>query len=132
MSGSLTTVPASRTHQRVARVPPVPDDPTGRDLLARFYRALGDPTRLALLAFCAEGERTGNECVAHVDLSQGRVSAHLACLVSCGLLEVRRAGRFAYYQVTDPRVAELVGLGTSLVADHTAGVAACARVASTS
>ena len=111
-------------------VPPVPDDPAGRDLLARFHRALGDPTRLALLAFCAKNERTGNECVVHAGLSQGRVSAHLGCLVSCGLLEVRRAGRFAYYRVTDPRVAELVGLGASIVADHAAGVAACARVAS--
>lgn len=110
-------------------VPPVPSDRAGRDLVARFYRALGDPTRLALLAFCAEGERTGSECVAHVGLSQGRVSAHLGCLVDCGLLEVRRAGRFAYYQVTDPRVAELVRLAVSMVAEHTAGVAACARVA---
>ncbi|MHB1716753.1 MAG: ArsR/SmtB family transcription factor [Acidimicrobiales bacterium] len=110
-------------------MPPVPDDPAGRDLLARFYRALGDPTRLALLAFCAGGERTGNECVAHAGLSQGRVSTHLGCLVDCGLLEVRRAGRYAHYQVTDPRVVELVRLGTSLVADHAAGVAACARVA---
>ncbi|HLI45550.1 MAG TPA: metalloregulator ArsR/SmtB family transcription factor [Acidimicrobiales bacterium] len=113
-----------------AGIPPVPDDPTGRDLLARFYRALGDPTRLALLAFCAESERTGTECVAHAGLSQGRVSAHLACLVSCGLLEVRRSGRFAFYQVTDKRVAELVQLGRALVADHAAGVAACASVAS--
>ncbi len=107
----------------------VPDDPAGRDLLARFYRALGDATRLALLAFCAEEERTGSECVAHAGLSQGRVSAHLACLVTCGLLEVRRAGRFAYYRVSDPRVAELVGLAASMVADHAAGVAACTRVA---
>ena len=114
----------------MARIPPVPADPAGRDLLARFYRALGDPTRLTLLAFCAESERTGNECVVHAGLSQGRVSAHLGCLVSCGLLEVRRAGRFAYYQVTDPRVAELIGLGASMVADHAASIAACARVAS--
>ncbi|MDA8314171.1 MAG: metalloregulator ArsR/SmtB family transcription factor [Actinomycetota bacterium] len=110
--------------------PPVPADPSGRHLLARFYRALGDPTRLALLSFCAESERTGNECVAHAGLSQGRVSAHLGCLVSCGLLEVRRAGRFAYFQVTDPRVAELVGLAASIVADHAASISACARVAS--
>jgi len=109
--------------------PPVPADPVGRDLLARFYRALGDPTRLMLLAFCAEEERTGSQCVAHAGLSQGRVSAHLGCLVSCGLLEVRRAGRFAYYQVADPRVAELVELGASMVADHAASIAACARVA---
>ncbi len=112
--------------------PPVPAAPAGRDLLARFYRALGDPTRLALLAFCAEEERTGNDCVAHVGLSQGRVSAHLACLVSCGLLEVRRAGRFAYYRTTDHRVTGLVELGASMVAEHAASIAACVKVAMTS
>jgi DNA-binding transcriptional ArsR family regulator len=128
----MSASPAAVVTAAKTLVPPVPEDPGGRDLLARFYRALGDPTRLALLAFCAEEERTGNECVAHAGLSQGRVSAHLGCLVSCGLLEVRRAGRFAYYQVTDPRVADLVRLGALMVADHAAGVAACARVASTS
>lgn len=113
-------------------VPPVPADPEGRDLLARYYRALGDPTRLALLGFCTEEERTGSECVAYAGLSQGRVSAHLGCLVSCGLLGMRRAGRFAYYQVTDPRVAELIGLGALMVTDHATGIATCARVASSS
>lgn len=111
-------------------VPPVPDDPTGRDLLARFYRALGDPTRLALLAFCADAERTGNDCVAHAGLSQSRVSAHLACLVSCGLVTVRRSGRYAYYQVTDPRVAELVATAGGMVSDHATSIAACTKVSS--
>lgn len=111
-------------------VPPVPDDPAGRDLLAHFYRALGDPTRLLLLAFCAEAERTGNECVGAAGLSQSRVSAHLACLVSCGLVSLRRHGRFAYYQVTDPRVAQLVGVGSAMVADHAGSIAACTKVRS--
>ncbi len=115
------------TRRRTA-VPQVPDDPAGRDLLARFYRALGDPTRLALLSFCAEAERTGSDCVERAGLSQGRVSAHLACLVSCGLVSVRRSGRFAYYRVSDPRVAELVALASGLVADHAASIAACTKV----
>ncbi|MHB1502785.1 MAG: ArsR/SmtB family transcription factor [Acidimicrobiales bacterium] len=101
---------------------------TGRELLAKFYRALGDPTRLALVEFCGEAERTGTQCVEHTGLSQGRVSAHLACLVSCGLLTMRREGRFAYYRVTDPRVGQLVAIGRGLVADHTASIAACTRV----
>jgi DNA-binding transcriptional ArsR family regulator len=109
---------------------PVPSDPAGREILARFFRALGDPNRLALLAFCTGVERTGRECVEHVGLSQGRVSAHLACLVQCGLLEVRRESRYAYYQVADPRIVPLVELATGLVADHAATIAACARVAS--
>ena len=109
---------------------PLPPDPAGRELMAKFYRALGDPTRLDLLEFCAEDERTSTECVERAGLSQGRVSAHLACLVSCGLVSVRRQGRFAYYQVTDPRVAQLVGIGQGVVADHAASIAACIRVAS--
>lgn len=128
MLRSMTTPVLSR---RRAVVPPVPDDPAGRDLIARFYRALGDPTRLLLLAFCAEAERTGNDCVEAAGLSQGRVSAHLACLVSCGLMTVRRSGRFALYHVTDPRVAELVGLGTGIVADHAESIAVCTKVRST-
>lgn len=108
--------------------PAVPAGLAGRELLARFYRALGDPTRLALLEFCAGAERTGTECVTHAGVSQGRVSAHLACLVSCGLLSARREGRFAFYQVTDPRVEELVSVGQHLIADHAASIAACARV----
>lgn len=106
----------------------VPDDPLGRELLARFWRALGDPTRLALLAFCSEAERTGSECVAYAGLSQSRVSAHLACLVSCGLLTSRRDGRFVRYSLADPRVATLVTLGRAVVADHTGGIAACTKV----
>ena len=121
----MSTSLASR---RRPPAPPAPADSAGRELIAKFYRALGDPTRLDLLEFCAEGERTGNECVERAGLSQGRVSAHLACLVSCGLVSVRRQGRFAYYRVTDPRVAELVRIGQGVVADHAASIAACIRV----
>ncbi len=103
-------------------------DRAADELLARFYRAMGDPTRLHLLEFCATEERTGTECVAQTTISQGRVSAHLACLVSCGLLAMRRSGRFAHYRVVDPRVMELIALGRGLVGDHAASIAACATV----
>jgi DNA-binding transcriptional ArsR family regulator len=120
-------------HQPTSEARPpvqVPVDVAGRDLLARFYRALGDPTRLALLEFCAGAERTGTECVAHTGLSQGRVSAHLACLVSCGLVSTRRDGRYAFYRVIDPRVAELVTTARAMVAEHAESIAACAKVRS--
>ncbi len=107
----------------------IPTDPVGRQVVAKFFRALGDPTRLALLEFCASGERQGTECVRHVHLSQGRVAAHLACLVTCGLLTVRRDGRSAFYSVRDPRVLELLRLSLGLVAEQAAEIASCTRVA---
>jgi DNA-binding transcriptional ArsR family regulator len=101
----------------------------GKELVAKFFRALGDPTRLNLLAFLMEvGEATGSECVERAGLSQGRVSAHLGCLVSCGLVSVRREGRFAYYRVVDRRVRQLVALGRGMTADHAASIAACLKV----
>ena len=92
----------------------LPEAAGGVEVVARFFRALGDPARLRLLEFLLGGERTVTECVQRIGLSQGRVSAHLACLAGCGYVESRRDGRFTRYQVADPRVADLVVLARSI------------------
>jgi len=111
-----------------ARAPMVGDPVEQAVMVAKFFRALGDPTRLRLLEFLLTEEHTVSECVAHVGLSQGRVSTHLACLADCGYVEARREGRFSHYRVLDPRVADLVVLARSLAADNCAALAACARI----
>ncbi|MDP4013910.1 MAG: metalloregulator ArsR/SmtB family transcription factor [Candidatus Nanopelagicales bacterium] len=98
------------------------------ETLAKFFRALGDPTRLRLLEFLMDGERSVSECVEHAGLSQGRVSIHLACLADCGYISARRQGRWCYYSVSDPRVAELVHLARSLARDNRAELDACQRI----
>nr|MDQ3610363.1 metalloregulator ArsR/SmtB family transcription factor [Actinomycetota bacterium] len=70
----------------------LPTDPTGRAVIAKFFRALGDPTRLRLLEFVLHEEKTVTQCVEHVGLAQGRVSSHLGCLADCGFVQVRREG----------------------------------------
>ena len=100
----------------------------GVELVARFFRALGDPARLRLLEFLLPAEHTVSECVRHVGLSQGRVSVHLACLADCGYVQARRSGRFTYYTVADLRVASLVMLARSLAADNAAALADCVRI----
>lgn len=105
-----------------------PDSGTGVEVVAKFFRALGDPTRLRLLEFLLHAEHTVTECVTHVGLSQGRVSVHLACLADCGYVSVRRQGRRAYYRVADPRVADLVVLARSLAADNRTTLACCERI----
>lgn len=97
-------------------------------MVAKFFRALGDPTRLRLLEFLLDEEHTVSECVEQVGLSQGRVSSHLGCLADCGYVEMRREGRFAYYRVADPRVAELVLLARALAADNATAIASCMRI----
>lgn len=106
----------------------LPGTDSGIEVVAKFFRALADPTRLRLLEFLLHDEHTVGECVEYAGLSQGRVSSHLACLADCGYVQVRRAGRFAHYKVADPRVAELVLLARSLAADNAAALAACVRI----
>jgi len=125
---SMTTTSSSQLLDGPAAAPPTVLDQPALDLVAKFFRALGDPTRLDLLRFLGQkGEATGSECVARAGLSQSRVSAHLACLVSCGLVSVRRQGRYAYYHVSADKVMELVELGTQMTAEHAASIASCLR-----
>jgi ArsR family transcriptional regulator, cadmium/lead-responsive transcriptional repressor len=107
----------------------LPESAGGVEVVARFFRALGDPARLRLLEFLLGGEHTVTECVAQVGLSQGRVSSHLACLAGCGYVEGRRDGRFTWYKVADRRVADLVVLARSMAADNAAALAACVHIA---
>jgi DNA-binding transcriptional ArsR family regulator len=103
---------------------------THLDTTARFFRALSDPTRLKLLEFILGGERTSADCVEHAGISQPRVSVHLSCLVDCGYVNARREGRKLRYTVGDPRVADLVMLTRSLVADNATALDCCTHIPS--
>lgn len=105
-----------------------PDLPDLSDLSARFFRALGDPTRLRLLRFLLDapaGEVSVSELVEALDAPQSRVSTHLGCLRWCGLVRARREGKQVYYRASDPRVRELLTLGGAMIRDHAAGIASC-------
>nr|WP_024127514.1 metalloregulator ArsR/SmtB family transcription factor [Streptomyces sp. F12]AHE40250.1 Transcriptional regulator, ArsR family [Streptomyces sp. F12] len=101
---------------------------THLDTVAKFFRALADPTRLRLLEFILRGERTSAECVEHAQISQPRVSVHLSCLVDCGYVTARRDGKKLRYSVGDPRVADLVVLARSLAADNATALTCCTRI----
>ncbi len=101
------------------------------DLSARFFRVLGDPTRIRLLHLLLDapvGECSVGELVMALGVPQSRVSTHLGCLRWCGLVQTRREGKQVYYRVADPRVRELLALGSAILHDHAAGVASCGMI----
>lgn len=106
----------------------LPNAPGEQDLLAKYFRALGDPTRLRLLESLADGERSVGELVAALGQPQPKVSNHLACLRWCGFVQTRRAHRTIYYELADDRVREIVALARQLLAENADHVAACTRI----
>ena len=66
---------------------------------SRLFKALGDETRLRIVALLAHGEL----CVCHLEealrLSQPKVSRHLATLRAAGVVADRRDGTWVYYRL---------------------------------
>ena len=99
------------------------------DLQAKLFRGFADPSRLSILEALRDGERSVSDLVQATGLTQPNVSNHLSCLRDCGLVSLRQQGRFAYYSLSDDRVAQLLLLADELLADVARGVYECTRYA---
>ena len=107
----------------------LPDAPARTDLVAKYFRALGDPTRLRIVELLgAEGELSAGELTRRLAQPQPRVSNHLACLRWCGFVDTRRDHRMIYYRLADQRVAALLQLAHGLLDDNADHLAACCRI----
>jgi DNA-binding transcriptional ArsR family regulator len=106
----------------------LPEQPVEVDIVAKYFRGLGDATRLRILKALTEGERSVGELVDLIGAPQPKVSSHLACLRWCGFVESRREFRTVYYRVADERVLSMLRLARSLLEDNAEHVAACRRI----
>ena len=107
----------------------LPASPVASDLVAKYFRGLGDPIRLRILELLRrDGELSVGELVQRLALPQPQVSNHLACLRWCGFVETRREGRTVYNRIADERVKAMLELAESLLADNAEHVAACCRI----
>lgn len=94
----------------------------------KFFRALGDQSRLTILNSLLGGEKNVGELVELVGLSQGRVSNHLACLKQCGFVNTRRDGKFVYYSIANEDVRRLLDISQAMIARNAEQIWACTRV----
>ncbi len=78
--------------------------------IAGNFRALSEPTRLAILQELKAGPKTVNELVEAVGLSQANVSKQLSVLREVGFLDRKQRGTQAIYSIGDEMVMELCAL----------------------
>jgi ArsR family transcriptional regulator len=70
--------------------------------LEALFRALGDQTRLRILALLASGETCVCNIHGALGIPQPTASRHLAYLRKAGLVATRRAGLWIHYRLADP------------------------------
>jgi DNA-binding transcriptional ArsR family regulator len=107
----------------------LPRFPVESDLLAKYFRGLGDATRIRILQLLQEhGELSVADLVARLGSSQPKVSNHLGCLRWCGFVATRREHPAVFYRVADERVEQLLRLAHGLLGDNADHVATCSQI----
>lgn len=107
----------------------LPEAPVRSDLVAKYFRGLGDPTRLRILELLQQdGELSVGELVERLGIAQPKVSNHLACLRWCGFIDARREHRTVYNRIADERVVAMLELAHALLEDNEEHVAACCHI----
>lgn len=102
----------------------------GLGAAAALFRAVGDPSRLAILGHLMIGEHRVRDLTAHLGLAQSTVSEHLRCLLDCGLIQVRAEGRSSVYSLAvEPEVRGLLVAAERLLAVTGDAVLLCPRAA---
>jgi DNA-binding transcriptional ArsR family regulator len=92
---------------------------------ACMFRSLGDPTRLSIVQHLALGEHRVVDLMAHLGLAQSTVSAHLACLKDCGLVDSRPVGRASVFSLARPELLAVFSAAETLLAATGDAVVLC-------
>ena len=86
---------------------------------AEIFKALGHPTRLAIVDMLAGGERCVCEIDEHIDADMSTVSRHLAVLRNVGILSSDKRGNQVFYRLECPCITSFYGCLESVI--HGAG-----------
>ena len=90
-----------------------------------LFRSLSDGTRLTIVRRLSQGEARVADLVGELGLAQSTVSAHVACLRDCNLVDGRPEGRQVFYFLARPEVLDLLAAAETVLAATGSAVALC-------
>lgn len=106
-------------------IPSVTADSCGLDPAAALFHSLSDPTRLSIVKRMTRGEVRVGDLTAELGLAQSTLSAHVACLRDCGLVQGRVQGRSVYYSLARPELMDMLERAEQLLAATGNAVSLC-------
>jgi DNA-binding transcriptional ArsR family regulator len=84
--------------------------PEALEQVADYFQALSEPTRLRILNFLRDGERSAGELAELCGYSGANISRHMAVLVGRGLAVREGRGTSVYFRIADESVYALCDL----------------------
>ena len=96
-------------------------------LEAKLFKGFADQSRLLILSVISNGPKTVTEIVDKAKLSQPNTSAHLACLLECGLIRKEKKGREVFYEVSAKGVSKIILQAQKILEQHSKEIYNCTR-----
>lgn len=74
--------------------------------VAQICKALGDSHRLEIVNMLSDGEKCGCKLLDRFEFTQPTLSHHMKVLCDCGLVNVRREGKWQHYSLNCKTLAD--------------------------
>jgi DNA-binding transcriptional ArsR family regulator len=84
--------------------------PEALEQVASYFQALSEPTRLRIINFLREGERSAGELAQLCGYTGANISRHMSLLTARGFVAREARGTSVYFRIADPSVYELCDL----------------------
>lgn len=101
--------------------------PTQIQLEAKLFKGFADQSRISILGVLIDGPKAVFQVVKETKLSQPNTSAHLACLLECGLIRKEKKGREVFYEISGKEVAVIIRQAQKILKKHSKEIYNCTR-----
>lgn len=96
-------------------------------LQAKLFKGFGDHSRILILNALLDAPKTVTEITDATHLSQPNTSAHLACLLDCGLLQREKKSREVFYRISGKEVPTILRKVKKILKQHSNEIKDCKR-----
>ncbi len=86
--------------------------------IVRFLKVIADVTRLQILNFLKDDEKTASEIQDAIKKSQSTVSQQIKILISADLVSYRRDGAKKYYKIKNSKIFDVITLIKSYISNQ--------------
>lgn len=87
--------------------------------IADRFKVLSNATRLEILQYICEEEKSVSDLVRMTESKQANVSRHLGLLLRAGLVHRRTEGTHVYYRIADESLPRLCGVISESIRNRT-------------
>lgn len=95
------------------------------DSFVSICKALGDPHRVAIVKLLSGGEKCACNLLEQFSITQPTLSHHMRILSTCGLVSVRKDGKWSHYSLNHETITAFAHYAGTIASEEGKGEGVC-------